>query len=55
VDNALDHLKVVPVESGFWGKGIGVAGLLTGGDFIQALKGNVHGDFVVLPSVDDWR
>ncbi|HLQ78352.1 MAG TPA: DUF512 domain-containing protein, partial [Terriglobia bacterium] len=43
-------LKVVPVESGFWGKGIGVAGLLTGRDFIHALKGKVHGDFVVLPS-----
>jgi putative radical SAM enzyme (TIGR03279 family) len=43
-------LKVVAVESAFWGKGIGVAGLLTGSDFIRALKGNVHGDFVVLPS-----
>ena len=27
-----------------------MAGLLTGSDFIQALKGRVHGDFVVLPS-----
>ena len=27
-----------------------VAGLLTGSDFIAALKGNVYGDFVVLPS-----
>jgi putative radical SAM enzyme (TIGR03279 family) len=50
VDKLGLDLKVVPVESGFWGKGIGVAGLLTGGDFIRALKGNVHGDFVVLPS-----
>jgi putative radical SAM enzyme (TIGR03279 family) len=50
VDRLGLDLKVVPVESGFWGKGIGVAGLLTGGDFIRALKGNVHGDFVVLPS-----
>jgi putative radical SAM enzyme (TIGR03279 family) len=43
-------LKVVAVESHFWGPGIGVAGLLTGADFITALKGRVHGDFVVLPS-----
>jgi len=43
-------LKTVAVESNFWGPGIGVAGLLTGSDFITALKGNVYGDFVVLPS-----
>jgi putative radical SAM enzyme (TIGR03279 family) len=43
-------LKTVAVESRFWGSGIGVAGLLTGSDFIAALKGNVYGDFVVLPS-----
>ena len=33
-----------------FGRGIGVAGLLTGNDFIAALKGKVYGDFVVLPS-----
>jgi putative radical SAM enzyme (TIGR03279 family) len=43
-------LKTVAVQSKFWGSGIGVAGLLTGSDFIAALKGNVYGDFVVLPS-----
>ena len=43
-------LKVVAVESQFWGPGIGVAGLLTGSDFMKALKGKVYGDFVVLPS-----
>jgi putative radical SAM enzyme (TIGR03279 family) len=43
-------LKVVGVESLFWGPGIGVAGLLTGSDFISALRGKVHGNFVVLPS-----
>lgn len=43
-------LKVVAVESRFWGPGIGVAGLLTGSDFVSALRGNVYGDFVVLPS-----
>ena len=50
VDRLGMDLKIVAVESKFWGSGIGVAGLLTGSDFIQALKGNVHGDFVVLPS-----
>jgi putative radical SAM enzyme (TIGR03279 family) len=43
-------LKVVEVESKFWGAGIGVAGLLTGSDFVHALKGRVYGDFVVIPS-----
>jgi putative radical SAM enzyme (TIGR03279 family) len=50
VDRLGMDLKTVCVESRFWGAGIGVAGLLTGSDFISALKGNVHGDFVVLPS-----
>jgi putative radical SAM enzyme (TIGR03279 family) len=50
VDRLGMDLKVVPVESRFWGEGIGVAGLLTGSDFITALRGSVHGDFVVLPS-----
>jgi len=43
-------LKVVGVESLFWGPGIGVAGLLTGSDFVAALRGKVYGDVVVLPS-----
>ncbi|HYR87322.1 MAG TPA: DUF512 domain-containing protein [Terriglobia bacterium] len=50
VDRLDMDLKTVAVESKFWGSGIGVAGLLTGSDFIAALKGNVYGDFVVLPS-----
>jgi putative radical SAM enzyme (TIGR03279 family) len=50
VDRLGIDLKVVGVESRFWGPGIGVAGLLTGSDFISALRGKVHGDFVVLPS-----
>jgi putative radical SAM enzyme (TIGR03279 family) len=50
VDRLGMDLKTVVVESKFWGPGIGVAGLLTGSDFVSALKGNVHGDFVVLPS-----
>jgi putative radical SAM enzyme (TIGR03279 family) len=50
VDRLGMDLKTVAVESNFWGSGIGVAGLLTGSDFIAALKGKVFGDFVVLPS-----
>jgi putative radical SAM enzyme (TIGR03279 family) len=50
VDQLGMDLETVAVESKFWGSGIGVAGLLTGSDFIAALKGKVHGDFVVLPS-----
>ncbi|HET9218313.1 MAG TPA: DUF512 domain-containing protein [Terriglobia bacterium] len=50
VDRLELDLDVVAVESRFWGSGIGVAGLLTGSDFISALRGKVRGDFVVLPS-----
>jgi putative radical SAM enzyme (TIGR03279 family) len=50
VDRLGLDLKTVAVESKFWGSGIGVAGLLTGSDFIAALKGKVYGDFVVVPS-----
>ena len=50
VDRLGMDLHVTSVESRFWGAGIGVAGLLTGSDFISALRGKVHGDFVVLPS-----
>jgi putative radical SAM enzyme (TIGR03279 family) len=50
VDQLGMDLRVVAVESKFWGAGIGVAGLLTGSDFIAALKGKVDGNFVVIPS-----
>ena len=50
VDRLGLDLKTIAIESLFWGPGIGVAGLLTGSDFIAALKGNVYGDFAVLPS-----
>jgi len=50
VDQLGMDLKTIAVESKFWGAGIGVAGLLTGSDFIATLKGNMHGDFVVIPS-----
>src|SRR5262249_61761093 len=50
IDRLGMDLKTVAVESKFWGSGIGVAGLLTGRDFIAALKGKVYGDFVFVPS-----
>jgi putative radical SAM enzyme (TIGR03279 family) len=50
VDRLDLDLNVVAVESRYWGPGIGVAGLLTGSDFISELRGKVRGDFVVLPS-----
>jgi putative radical SAM enzyme (TIGR03279 family) len=50
IDRLGMDLKTVAVDSKFWGSGIGVAGLLTGSDFIAALKGKVYGDFVVVPS-----
>ena len=50
VDRLGLELETVAVENRFWGSGINVAGLLTGGDFIAALGGRDLGDFVVLPS-----
>jgi len=43
-------LRTVRVGSRFWGSGINVAGLLTGGDFIEGLRNQIHGDFVLIPS-----
>jgi putative radical SAM enzyme (TIGR03279 family) len=43
-------LTTVAVGSRFWGAGINVAGLLTGGDFVAALEGRALGDFVLIPS-----
>jgi putative radical SAM enzyme (TIGR03279 family) len=42
-------LRVCEVESRFMGKGITVAGLLAGQDFLAALEGRNLGDFVVIP------
>lgn len=50
VDRLGLELETVAVENRFWGAGINVAGLLTGGDFIAALTARDLGDFVVLPS-----
>lgn len=43
-------LDVREVENRFWGAGINVAGLLTGSDFVTALRDRVHGDLVLIPS-----
>ncbi len=43
-------LETVAIENRFWGSGINVAGLLTGSDFVNGLKGKVNGDLAVLPS-----
>jgi putative radical SAM enzyme (TIGR03279 family) len=43
-------LRTVAVESRFWGSGINVAGLLTGSDFADGLRGRIYGDVLVIPS-----
>jgi putative radical SAM enzyme (TIGR03279 family) len=57
-------LKCFPVENQFLGKGITVAGLLSGGDIYSAVKDQLHGDSLIIPSecmigepglfLDDW-
>ena len=44
------ELKVAPVVNDYFGGDVSVAGLLTGGDFLAA-RGQVHGDFVIIPRV----
>jgi putative radical SAM enzyme (TIGR03279 family) len=44
-------IEVIGVENRFYGENIGVAGLLTGRDLDQALKGRPLGDEVLLPHV----
>jgi putative radical SAM enzyme (TIGR03279 family) len=43
-------LKCYPAENQFLGKGITVAGLLSGRDLFAAVKDWLHGDFLVIPS-----
>ncbi len=47
------RLKAVEVENTFFGKGVTVAGLLTGRDFVKAAK-SFEGKFVMIPK-DCWR
>ena len=42
--------RVIPVKSDYWGENITVAGLITSGDLIKAVK-NEKCDFVVIPTV----
>jgi putative radical SAM enzyme (TIGR03279 family) len=44
------RLRVCEVENRFLGKGITVAGLLSGRDIIAALQGEEIGNFVIMPS-----
>jgi putative radical SAM enzyme (TIGR03279 family) len=44
------NLQVVAVENHYLGKGITVAGLLSGSDLLAALKGRHLGEFVMVPS-----
>ena len=43
------QLRVVAVKNNYFGGDVGVAGLLTGGDFLAARE-QVRGDFVTIPS-----
>ena len=43
------QLRVVAVKNNYFGGDVGVAGLLTGGDFL-AVREQVRGDFVTIPS-----
>ena len=57
-------LQCLPVNNLYFGKGITVAGLLTGSDIFAAVKDQFHGNFLVVPSesmtgeqglfLDDW-
>lgn len=43
------RLRVIAVENGFLGAGVTVAGLLSGGDILQALQGRDVGKWVMVP------
>jgi len=57
-------LRCVPVENLYLGRGITVAGLLSGSDIYAAVKDGITGDFLIVPSesmsgdgglfLDDW-
>lgn len=44
------RIRLVIAQNGFFGPSVTVAGLLTGQDILQALKGKRPGDLVVIPS-----
>jgi putative radical SAM enzyme (TIGR03279 family) len=43
-------IEVRLIENKYMGRSITVAGLLAGGDFLEAMRDRVHGDFVVIPN-----
>jgi putative radical SAM enzyme (TIGR03279 family) len=43
-------IKVYPITNDFFGKDITVAGLLTGQDIVKQLRGQVLGDYLILPN-----
>src|SRR5438093_3472574 len=57
-------LRCLPADNLYFGRGITVAGLLTGSDIFAAIKERLHGDFLIVPSesmtgeqglfLDDW-
>ncbi|MBM3804890.1 MAG: DUF512 domain-containing protein [Acidimicrobiia bacterium] len=57
-------LKCLAADNLYFGRGITVAGLLTGSDIFAAVRDRMHGDFLVVPSesmtgesgsfLDDW-
>jgi NifB/MoaA-like Fe-S oxidoreductase len=57
-------LRCLPVDNMYFGEGITVAGLLTGRDIFNAVKDQLHGEFLVVPAeamtgeedlfLDDW-
>ena len=57
-------LKCLAVDNLYFGRGITVAGLLTGSDIFEAVRDHLHGDFLIVPSesmtgaqglfLDDW-
>jgi putative radical SAM enzyme (TIGR03279 family) len=58
------ELNCLPVDNDYFGRGITVAGLLTGRDILAAVKDHLYGDFLIVPSesmtgeqglfLDDW-
>lgn len=49
--SGVSKLEVITVENRFFGDPVTVTGLLTGEDIIGALKGEVSGDTILIPSV----
>jgi putative radical SAM enzyme (TIGR03279 family) len=58
------ELRCLPVENGFLGKGITIAGLLAGSDIYASVQNQMFGDYLIIPSecmtgekglfLDDW-